>query len=496
MNSMRLSPIYNFLNNMMKRNLFLLLGLIFTNIICSQSDALRKFVQDPSLKHASVGVCVTDLNTGKTILSHNADKSFTPASVMKLLTTATAIEVLGENYRYTTQVTRDADEPTRILILGSGDPTLGSSVFLNDANDFFIRCAGELRRKLSPDSIYLLYVVDHLFGYDGISSEWTWYDMGNYYAAGSYGISVYDNSYRLFFSTLQNGVPPKILRTEPIIKNLSFINMLSLNKSGRDNASINGMPFSYQRTITGDIPAGKSEFSIKGDIPDPGMYFGETLSDYLSNAGLNVSKTETSRYDYIANYQREKKRVAYKLGETLFEYQSHPMKDIIREVNVHSNNHYAEHLIRAIGRYANADIYSNALSEGTNFVVRYWASKNMPTSSLDMKDGCGLAPQNAVSPRLINDVLSYMLNKSPYASAFYASLPKMGQEGTLRYFMRNSKYTGKISAKSGSIGGVQSYAGYLIDGHKKYAFTIMVNKFNGAARSQVRNAIAELLNSL
>lgn len=479
----------------MRRNLLLLLGLIFTNIICSQSVALRRFVQNPALKHASVGVCVTDLNTGKTILSHDADKSLTPASVMKLLTTATAVEVLGENYRYTTRVMRDADESKRILVVGAGDPTLGSSAFTNNQNAFFIQCAGELRRKLSPDSIYSLYVVDHLFGYDGISSEWTWYDMGNYYAAGAYGISVYDNSYRLYFSTLQNNVPPKILRTEPIIKNLSFINMLSLNKSGGDNGSINGMPFSYQRTITGDIPAGKSEFSIKGDIPDPGMFFGETLSDYLTRVGLNISKTETSRYDYIANYQREKKCVAYKLGETLFEYQSRPMKDIIREVNVHSNNHYAEHLIRAIGRYANADIYSNALSEGNKFVARYWTSKNIATSSLEMKDGCGLAPQNGVSPRLINDVLTYMFNKSPYAAAFYESLPKMGQEGTLRYFMRNSKYAGKISAKSGSIGGVQCYAGYLIDGHKKYAFTIMVNKFNGT-RSQVRNAIAELLNSL
>ena len=88
-----------------------------------------------------------------------------------------------------------------------------------------------------------------------------------------------------------------------------------------------------------------------------------------------------------------------------------------------------------------------------------------------------------------------MYNDSRYSDAFISSLPKAGQEGTLRNFMLNTKYAGKIVAKSGTIGGVQCYAGYLLDGDKKYAFAVMVNKFNGT-HSQVRTIIEKFLLSL
>jgi len=126
------------------------------------------------------------------------------------------------------------------------------------------------------------------------------------------------------------------------------------------------------------------------------------------------------------------------------------------------------------------------------YVGDYWKSKGITTSSLQMHDGSGLAPQNAVSPQFLTDLLVYMYTRSEYASVFFDSLPKAGKEGTLSSFLRDTKLSGKIAAKSGSIGGVQCYAGYLIDGNKKYAFTVMVNKFNGT-RPQVRSAIELLL---
>ncbi|NLA63151.1 MAG: D-alanyl-D-alanine carboxypeptidase/D-alanyl-D-alanine-endopeptidase, partial [Bacteroidales bacterium] len=91
--------------------------------------ALQQFINNPALKHASVGVCVRDMSTGKTIVSYNQDKSLTTASIMKLITTATALELLGPNYRYETRLALDANDPSRLLVLGSGDPTLGTSVF-------------------------------------------------------------------------------------------------------------------------------------------------------------------------------------------------------------------------------------------------------------------------------------------------------------------------------------------------------------------------------
>ncbi len=179
----------------------------------------------------------------------------------------------------------------------------------------------------------------------------------------------------------------------------------------------------------------------------------------------------------------------------LFSHLSRPLKDIVREVNVKSNNHYAEHLLRTIGRSQKSDIYTDALEAGIEYVQEYWKKNGIITTSLQLYDGSGLAPQNGVSAQFLTDLLVYMHTKSNRSHSFFHSLPKAGQDGTLQYFLQNTKLSGKVTAKSGSIGGVQCFSGYLIDGNKKYAFTVMVNKFNGT-RSEVKAAIEQFLTSL
>lgn len=479
----------------MKRVLFFFLTFsIFT--IGSSQTALQQLLQNPALKHASVGISVKDLSSGKTIVSHNEDKSMTTASIMKLVTSATALELLGPNFRYNTTLAFDAQDASSLLIIGSGDPTLGTSVFKENPYSFLMDWTRVLKAPLMSSNNLKLYVVDNLFGYNGISDEWTWIDMGNYYAAGTYGVSVFDNLYRLFFDTTNRNSCPVILRTEPEIKGLTFTNHLKLNTTGRDNGYIYGAPFSYNRILRGDIPAGRTSFSIKGDIPDPGLMLGEMLATELNKQGIHVSLVETAQNDYISHTCNiETSQNNFRIGEVLHIHQSRPLTDILREVNVESNNHFAEHLIRTIGRNQNNDIYSDALQEGIKFVSSHWTKQNISTSSLFLHDGCGLAPQNAASPEFFSDLLIYMHNKSNYSKEFFASLPVAGREGTLKYFMNSTKYEGKIRAKSGSISGVQCFAGYLIDGSKKYAFTIMVNKFTGS-RVSVRKSIERFIISL
>ena len=468
----------------------------FTLFVGYSQTALQQFTQNTALKHASVGICVKDLSTGKTIVSYNEDKSLTTASVMKLVTTSTALELLGPSFRYNTTLALDAEDTSKLLIIGSGDPTLGTSSFKENPNSFLLTWVQALKDPLSAIDNLKLYVVDNLFGYNGISDEWTWIDMGNYYASGAYGISVFDNSYRIFFDTTNRNSCPVILRTDPEIKGLSFTNHLQLNTTGRDNGYIYGAPFSYERILRGNIPGGRTAFSIKGDIPDPGLMLGETLAAELSKKGVLVSLIETAQKDYISHAcNGGKLQNNHRMGQVLHVHQSRLLTDILRETNVESNNHFAEHLIRTIGRNQNQDIYSDGLQEGVKFVNSYWTRQNVSTSSLFLHDGSGLAPQNAASPEFFCDLLSYMYNKSNYSNEFYEALPIAGQEGTLKYFMSNTKYSGKIRAKSGSIGGVHCYAGYLIEGNKKYAFSIMVNKFTGS-RVAVRKSIETFLLSL
>lgn len=223
---------------------------------------------------------------------------------------------------------------------------------------------------------------------------------------------------------------------------------------------------------------------------------GKVLAEYLEKEGFDIGYVTTSRKEYMNNMSSKSRlETANRVGEVIFTQLSRPLKEIIREINVVSNNHYAEHLIRTIGRADNIDVYENALDAGVKYTADFWKSKGIDNSSLHMYDGSGLAPQNAVSPHFLTDLLSYMYNDSGYSDEFFNSLPKAGQEGTVRNFLANSKYSGKASVKSGSIGGVQTYAGYIIDGDKKLAFSIIVNKYN-CTRSQVRGAIEQLLLSM
>jgi len=157
---------------------------------------------------------------------------------------------------------------------------------------------------------------------------------------------------------------------------------------------------------------------------------------------------------------------------------------IVRSTNVHSNNLFAEALRL---RMTVADTMS---------VQRFWYDRGIDTTALTMHDGSGLSPQDAVSARFLVDVLVEMDSRADAVGrAFYNSLPVAGQEGTVASFMKNTPLAGKVRVKSGSISGVQSYAGYVETDGRRYAFALIIDNFSGNRR-ELRTAIGEFLNRL
>lgn len=472
----------------------LLIILILTPYILNaqtKQSGIQQFLNHLGLKHASVGICVKDMS-GKQIVSHNADKMYTPASILKVVTTATALELLGPNYQYQTILAKDKNDSNHLLIHGYGDPTLGTKHIDNIPDAFITHWGNLIKQNFDSIQTINITVIDDYFGYDGISQRWIYQDIGNYYAAGTYGISIFDNTYQLYFDTSRRDTCPVIMKTEPKV-NLTFRNTLKLNNTGKDNAFIHGLPHSTDRLLTGDIPAGKSSFIIKGDIPNPGLCLGEIIGKRLADNGFSVGKINTTYEKYYEQmYLKERENLE---EIEFYSHKSVPLKEIVKETNVRSNNHYAEHLIRTIGRTKSSDIYHSPLDAGIDKTKEFWKGKLLNTDMLTIFDGSGLAPSNAVSPSFMCDLLIYMQTKSKNSDAFLKSLPQAGKEGTVRNRLKGTKLVGKIYMKSGSIYGVQCFSGYYINGDKKYAFTVMVNKFTGP-RSQISKAIDNLLLSL
>lgn len=471
-------------------SILLLLHLALLPLIAQteKQKAVQQFVNNANLKHASIGFVVKDMS-GKLIASHNPNNSYTPASILKVVTTATALEVLGADYRYKTTLAKDVNNPNRLLIRGYGDPTLGTEHLNNNQYAFVDTWASEIEKAFAPKKEIDITVVDNYFGYSGVSRKWIHEDLGNYYAAAAYGISVFDNTYRLSFKT-QGVTSPEIISTLPEMKDLTFTNTLSLNTTGKDNGYILGSPMSHERVIIGDIPANRAKFTIKGDIPNPGLFLGETMAETLAAKGIGTGKVDTS-YDTYYDEMNTNSRSAY-AGEVFYTHLSPTLADIAKDVNVRSNNHYAEHLIRTLGRVQNPDIYSLALEDGIKKVETLWTLNGLKTDALFMYDGCGLAPNNAVSANFMTDILVHMQTKSKHAASFLATMPQAGKDGTVRNLLKGTRLDGKVFVKSGSIANVQCFAGYYINGTQKLAFTIMVNNYNGN-RSQVVKAIEQLL---
>jgi D-alanyl-D-alanine carboxypeptidase/D-alanyl-D-alanine-endopeptidase (penicillin-binding protein 4) len=300
-----------------------------TITLSAQNRTVEKFLDTKGFENASVGICIKD-NDGKILFHHNKSASLTPASVMKVVTSATALELLGADYQIKTVLLFDSLENI-LVVKGCGDPTLGSE-YIKAAPDAFLQnWAHQIKQKVGSREIGVI-IDDSYFGYSGLSNKWIREDIGNYYAAGTYGISIYDNAYKLIFDTTAGNA--EITGTEPEV-HIDFVNTLKLNETGSDNGYIIGEPFSDKRLIIGDIPAGRKAFSIKGDIPDPGQYLGNRLVKYLKDSNVMVTSVTTSRLKFS-----EIKPLAF------YTHLSPPIKDILRFINIRSNNHYSEHIIR------------------------------------------------------------------------------------------------------------------------------------------------------
>ncbi|MDH8701204.1 D-alanyl-D-alanine carboxypeptidase/D-alanyl-D-alanine-endopeptidase (penicillin-binding protein 4) [Dysgonomonadaceae bacterium PH5-43] len=462
----------------MKSKLFIVIlyvCLISFNVAYTQTASVKldKFLQSPNLKHSAISFELINISSGKIVSEYNSDMSLKPASINKIITTATALEVLGSDYTYKTSLFYDGTIRNSLLngnlyIEGSGDPTLGSEFISKNKEAFLLEYLKAMRslgiKQIKGDIV----ILDQLFGYNGIPNKWLLEDIGNYYASGTYGISIFDNMYRLYLRSAQPRSRVKVLKTLPVM-DLVYDNQMIAGSTNADRSLITGMPFSRERRLTGSIPPNKKEYIIKGDIPDPGLFLASYFKSFLEKNNIKVmGKATTYRLNKINATNKTK----------IAEIESPDIATISRVINVRSNNHYAEHL------------YKLLISKKVN-IVNHWKSKGLDSSSLFIYDGCGLSPCDAVSASFMNKILTYMYN-SKNKEAFYNSLPLAGKEGTVVSFLKNSKLEGKARVKSGSIANVCSYSGYIEHEDNIYAFTIIINNFTGT-RSQLRDDIKALL---
>ena len=460
----------------------------------SQEKSSETFLADSSLTHASVSLCVADAKTGEIILDYNSGISLTPASLMKLITSAAALEILGPRYTFKTTVsyTGSLNKRSGILkgnsiILGGGDPALGSGYFSDHYKGFLDSWVTEIK-KLGIKKIKGRVITDDSY-YDflPVPSKWLWEDEGNYYGAGAYGLSVFDNTYEIHFKTFSGSFPPVIKKIIPDECRFELSNFLVA--SGTTNEGyIFAAPYSKQGWLAGTVPVNQEDFILKASITDPPLLLAKIMSKKIKAGGIKISDDPTT----VRLEQNHKAEKSVLITETV----SPPLSDIIEVLNHESVNLFAEHLIKELGKKIK-NVGSTA--SGAEVINEFLKGSGIDTNGMFIEDGSGLSPLNAVNTRELVRLLVYMKNKGKYFSEYYSSLPDAGKNGTLKNYFKDPLFDSRLKAKSGSMTRVRSYAGYFTTVlGKEMAFSIIINNYSGPSEkitSEIEDNIRDLISN-
>lgn len=448
----------------MNRRLLLLLAL-FLGSLCSlwaglNPEALGLLKEAERRYGARVGLQLTELSTGRVVLHHRSTELMTPASLVKILSTGSFLQQRGSDFRFETRVYALGEVKRGVLrgdllLVGSADPSLASR-YVPESQ---LRLQQELLQMLERAGIHR---IDGRILIDGSASfaqgqhpSWLVEDTGNYYGAGVYALNYRDNYFDLWVS--DSGEGGVVLDAVDPDVSLSFVNELRL--SGKDEYLCYGSPHTPQIILSGSIRRGSSGVNMRPAHPEPIAYALQSLRRLLDEGGVPVSELGAVLSLPLDTLGRR--------PQLLGSYYSLPADTLVRITNHRSANVYAE----ALGR----SLYLEDL--GPKSLEHYWLSKlQLPQHSLRLYDSSGLSVKNRITPAALSVVLHDLLaGDAPEQNAFWQSLPRLGQEGTLKSFMRGTPLVARL--KSGGMTGVKGYAGYVRYEGRWYALVLLSNDF-------------------
>lgn len=210
--------------------------------------------------------------------------------------------------------------------------------------------------------------------------------------------------------------------------------------------------------------------SGKAAVHNPASTFTTRLLKSLSSAGIK----------YGNNSIEQGKR------HLLAAHVSAPLEEIMRSCMMRSDNLFAECFLRT---YSAERRHDGSTASGAQLEADYWKHEKMPMENIKIIDGSGLSRSNRLTPDFATGVLANMADDVEYASFF----PLAGQEGTLRKFMAGTTLDSYLAMKTGSMTGIQSYAGYMLDDNFAPTHTVVIITNNLKNRDRFRTDFADLL---
>lgn len=442
-----------------------LLYSIFFTVFCSIISFAECPINVVGKDAMAMGVYIQNIETGEVLLDFQSKRVYTPASVTKSFTTATALTTLPEDFRFETPVYITGEISNNILygdivVYGVGDATLESSHF--PENKGFCDSIVSKIKGLGITAIEgKCRVKSRDFNNDcAVNPNWELEDIAWDYGTGLHAFNYKDNIFNLYVGSS--------VKTTPNVNDLTVTKLPTHGSSSIDLMR----PFnSNELFIVGNV--GKNGYSNTCSMPFPQDVFVDELTLLLNKKGIRIDNAE------IEGADKFKKTLIYT-------HKSPLLIDILKSLMVRSDNLFAESILRATCK-------GMSLKNAISSELSLWNRRGVNTSFITIRDGSGLARTNRLSPIFMANMLKWMYN-SKYKDQYISCFPRSGKNGTLKSFLKGTRLEGKLAMKTGSMNGVQCYAGYKLDENSNptHVVVIMVNHFF-CQRSDLRSAIEKML---
>jgi len=183
--------------------------------------------------------------------------------------------------------------------------------------------------------------------------------------------------------------------------------------------------------------------------------------------------------------------------ETLVEHKSAPLAEIVRDINVWSNNYMAEALMKELAQVASVDGRGLSWPGGAQAVTSALTALGIQGTGMRVVNGSGLYRGTHVSAGAMTDLLVRMTGHASLGGVFRDSLGLAGGEGWLRRRLTGASTKGRVRAKTGTLDEVVSLSGLAPRvGGAEVAFCILVNDASPDRTRKLRRAIDALVRQL
>jgi serine-type D-Ala-D-Ala carboxypeptidase/endopeptidase (penicillin-binding protein 4) len=437
------------------------------------------------------GLLVVDAESGATLYQKNADDYFQPASNMKLLTTALALDTLGPDYRFRTTVETngtlapDGKLSGDLILVGRGDPNLSNRKFPYENKEEFDgppeRVLAELADAVAARGVKEIIgdVVgdDSYFPRERYPDGWEIDDMVWEYGAAVSAIVVNDNTVLVTLTPGEKAGDDVAMTIQPATKEFAVLSQVkTIGSKEKEDLRLTREPGGDVVWVGGVMPARSAPRKLQLAIQEPASQAANLLAQLLQDRGIKINGNVRATHTPDGN---EASQVV------LAEHQSIPLKDSVKLVNKISQNLHTEVLLRTSARQQGRWATPEDLQK---FPAAFYAKAGIADGDVIQTDGSGLSRHDLVTPRAFVAVLEYA-QKQAWFPAYLASLPMSGEDGTLNERMKAPPLAGKIQAKTGSVTHVRTLSGYgETPGGRKLIFSFLSNN-QGGKNHEVHEAI-------